>query len=46
MLEELDHRIRDVKQGPDGYIYMTTDEKNGVVLRLEPANPPAATASR
>ena len=46
MLDELDHRIRDVKQGPDGYIYMTTDEKNGVVLRLEPATPPTATAAR
>ena len=45
MLEELGHRIRDMKQGPDGLIYMVTDERDGAVLRLEPANPPTATAS-
>ncbi len=30
-------RIRDVRQGPDGYIYLLTDEANGVLARLEPA---------
>lgn len=30
-------RIRDVRQGPDGYIYLATDEDDGAVLRLEPA---------
>ena len=30
-------RIRDVRNGPDGYIYLLTDETNGVVARLEPA---------
>jgi glucose/arabinose dehydrogenase len=30
-------RIRDVRQGPDGYLYLLTDESNGVVARLEPA---------
>ncbi len=29
-------RIRDVKQGPDGYIYMVTDEQNGKLLRVRP----------
>ena len=30
-------RIRDVRTGPDGYLYILTDErKNGKVLRLEP----------
>ena len=29
-------RIRDVRTSPDGYIYVTTDETNGKVLRLEP----------
>ncbi|BET67109.1 PQQ-dependent sugar dehydrogenase [Opitutales bacterium ASA1] len=29
-------RIRDVRQGPDGFIYVLTDEKNGRLLRLEP----------
>ena len=32
-------RIRDVRTGPDGYLYILTDErKNGKVLRLEPIN--------
>jgi glucose/arabinose dehydrogenase len=30
-------RIRDVRQGPDGFIYVLTDEKRGVLARLEPA---------
>lgn len=29
-------RIRDVRQGPDGLIYLLTDSANGRVLRLEP----------
>ena len=29
-------RIRDVRAGPDGYIYLLTDEPNGVLARLEP----------
>jgi len=30
-------RIRDVRTGPDGFIYLLTDEPNGVLARLEPA---------
>jgi glucose/arabinose dehydrogenase len=30
-------RIRDVRAGPDGFIYLLTDESNGRLLRLEPA---------
>ncbi len=30
-------RIRDVRQGPDGNIYMVTDNPKGRVLRLQPA---------
>jgi glucose/arabinose dehydrogenase len=30
-------RIRDVRVGPDGYLYLLTDESNGVLARLEPA---------
>ncbi len=37
LLVELRQRIRDVRQGPDGYIYVLTDEKPGAVLRIEPA---------
>lgn len=29
-------RIRAVEQGPDGYLYLLTDERNGRVLRIEP----------
>jgi aldose sugar dehydrogenase len=30
-------RIRDVRQGPDGHIYVVTDEEQGGVYRIEPA---------
>ncbi len=36
MLQGLRERIRDVRQGPDGLIYLLTDNKNGRVLRVEP----------
>lgn len=36
MLTELKQRIRDVKQGPDGLLYLLTDETHGALLRLEP----------
>ncbi len=29
------HRIRDVRQGPDGWIYVVTDGSEGQILRLE-----------
>ena len=29
-------RIRDVRAGPDGYLYVLTDSSNGVLARLEP----------
>jgi aldose sugar dehydrogenase len=31
-------RVRDVRQGPDGNIYVLTDEKAGKLIRFEPAN--------
>jgi len=31
-------RIRDVEQGPDGFLYVLTDEQDGALLRLEPAD--------
>ena len=37
MLGELRQRIRDVRQGPDGYLYLLTDEDDGALLRIEPA---------
>jgi aldose sugar dehydrogenase len=30
-------RIRDVRVGPDGFVYLLTDQANGALLRLEPA---------
>jgi aldose sugar dehydrogenase len=38
LLRELRQRVRDVKQGPDGLIYVLTEEANGALLRLEPAH--------
>lgn len=42
MLTELRHRVRDVRQGPDGLLYVVTDSQadrgpsTGAVLRIEP----------
>ncbi len=36
LLEDGNARIRDVKQGPDGFLYVLTDESNGKLLRLKP----------
>lgn len=36
MLSDLEERIRDVIEGPDGYVYILTDSEEGRVLRLEP----------
>ena len=44
MLTELGARVRDVEQGPDGFIYLATEvaygngKPDGAVLRIEPAN--------
>jgi aldose sugar dehydrogenase len=37
LLEDLGARIRDVAVGPEGALYLLTDEDNGKVLRLTPA---------
>ena len=37
LLTELRQRIRDVRQGPDGYLYVLTEEEDAVLLRIEPA---------
>ncbi len=36
MLRELQQRIRDVREGPDGYLYVLTAENNGALMRIEP----------
>jgi glucose/arabinose dehydrogenase len=38
LLRELKQRIRDVREGPDGLLYVLTAEVEGAVLRIEPAN--------
>ena len=38
LLRELGARIRDVRSGPDGYIYLLTDAEAGQVLRLVPSS--------
>ena len=37
MLTELRQRIREVREGPDGFLYVLTDEEDGALLRIEPA---------
>jgi glucose/arabinose dehydrogenase len=42
ILTELRQRIRDVRQGPDGLLYVLTDEDDGMLLRIEPTFAEAA----
>jgi len=37
LLQGLDERIRDVRQGPDGALYLLTDNDAGRILRITPA---------
>jgi len=37
LLTEFRQRVRDIRQGPDGLLYLITDEKEGALLRIEPA---------
>lgn len=41
LLSEISARVRDVRTGPDGYIYVLSDQEQGQVLRLVPASEPA-----
>lgn len=36
LLPDINARIRDVREGPDGLIYLLTDERNGRLLRVVP----------
>lgn len=38
LLEDRGWRIRDVRSGPDGYLYLLTDDANGALVRLVPAD--------
>ena len=35
LLQDLGERIRDVRQGPDGWLYVLTDSPDGRIIRLE-----------
>ena len=37
LLQDLNERIRDVRQGPDGALYLLTDNEAGRILRVSPA---------
>ena len=37
LLQELRERIRDVREGPDGALWLATDSSSGRILRLAPA---------
>jgi glucose/arabinose dehydrogenase len=46
LLSELKQRIADVRQGPDGLLYLVTDESAAALLRLEPiANAPTSAGN-
>ena len=36
LLRDLHQRIRDVRQGPDGLLYVVTEEDDAALLRIEP----------
>jgi glucose/arabinose dehydrogenase len=39
LLSELDQRIRDVRQGPDGALWLLTDDtRDGQIVRLTPGS--------
>ena len=38
MLRELRERIRDVREGPDGFVYLLPDSSEGRILRVRPAD--------
>ena len=39
LLEDRRRRIRDVRQGPDGRLWLLTDEPRGALYRIEPLTP-------
>jgi len=47
LINELKQRIRDVRQGPDGYLYLATDANpNGAILRIEPGASRSTTSAQ
>jgi len=46
LFAEIDMRIRDLRQGPDGLLYIITDGEQGSLLRVLPANAGENTRGR
>jgi glucose/arabinose dehydrogenase len=46
LLADLKLRVRDVRQGRDGLLYLAIDGNPGGILRIEPAAPAATGGSR
>jgi glucose/arabinose dehydrogenase len=44
LFNSLRQRIRDVRQGPDGFLYLVVDANPGGILRIEPATPGTSSA--
>ena len=38
LLTDWRHRMRDIRQGPDGLMYVLVDDDDGAILRIEPAS--------
>jgi glucose/arabinose dehydrogenase len=36
ILRDLQQRIRDIRESPDGYLYLLTAENQGALIRIEP----------
>jgi len=36
LLQDREQRVRDVRQGPDGLLYLLTDSPEGELIRLRP----------
>jgi glucose/arabinose dehydrogenase len=45
LLADLKQRVRDVRQGPDGLLYVLTDANPGAILRIEPTPKSTSSAS-
>jgi glucose/arabinose dehydrogenase len=47
LLSALRLRVRDVRQGPDGLLYLAIDASpNGAILRIEPGSAPSTTSAQ
>ncbi len=44
LVEDVKQRIRDVREGPDGLLYLLTDEVAGALIRIEPTTTGTASA--